>query len=134
MTYKRKYKPLAIIRRSVLTGKAVWVSHKRTYKAEWRAYKQACTREVNRMRQWGNMCNRRRRNILNFINELTANLPILGDLPPEKRAALKFLRQMAETDPDKHSDFYDHICEEKRLKRNAKRREKRWQEKYGNKN
>lgn len=134
MGRKRKPRILRIIRRSALTGKAVWLSHQRSYQTEWTAYKRACLKEINRMRQWANTVNRRRRNIQRLLTELTASLPILGDIPPEQRMAAKVLTQMAANEPPKQSDFYDHICEEKRLKRNAKRRMKRWQEKYGSKN
>lgn len=131
---KRKQRVLKIIRKSVLTGKAVWVSHERSYMAEWAAYRNACKMEIERMRQWGNVVNRRRRNIMQLLTRLTASLPILGDIPPEKREAARFIQQLADKEPSKQSDFYDHICEERRLKRNAKRREKRWKEKYGGQN
>ena len=42
MGYKRKQRILRIIRRSALTGKAVWLSHQRSYQTEWTAYKRAC--------------------------------------------------------------------------------------------
>ena len=131
MSYNRKKRILTVIRKSVLTGKAVWVSHSRSYQAEWKAYRIACNKEVNRMRQWGNIVNRRRRNIMRLLSDLTEGLPILGDMPPEQRAAAMVLRQMADMEPEKQSDFYDHLHEEKRQKRNAKRRLQRWQEKYG---
>ena len=129
--YKRKKRPLKIIRKSVLTGVAVWVSHERTYKNEWHFYKKACREEVNRMRQWANMVNRRRQNILSLLAKLTEHMPLLGDVPEEKREAARVLARMAETPPPKQSDFYDHIREEARLKRNARKRDRRWQEKYG---
>lgn len=131
---KPKRKILKIIRKSALTGRAVWVSHVRNYRTEYYAYKWACQKEVNRMRQWAHTMNRRRRNITRLLTELTASLPIIGDIPPEQRSAAKILTQMADKEPPKQSDFYDHICEEKRQKRNAKKRQKRWQEKYGNGN
>ena len=129
----KKYRIIKGIRRSCITGKAVCFSYYDRRKSEWEAYKRACKREVERMRQWSNVVSRRQKNILKLLNELTANLPIIGDVPPEKREAARFLAQMAASEPPKQSDFYDHICEEKRQKRNARRREKRWQEKYGNK-
>lgn len=131
MTYIRKKRVLGIIRRSALTGRAVWVSHRRIYQAEWEAYKRACLQEINRMRQWVNTVNRRRRNVTRLISELTDRIPILGDVPQDKREAAKILTQLADKEPVKQSDFYEHICEEKRQRRNASRRTRRWQEKYG---
>lgn len=131
---KRKKRPLKVILKSALTGKAVWVSHDRTYKTEWEAYKKACRKEITRMRSWGYMVARRKNNILHFLAKLTESLPILGDIPKEKRDAAKALTQLADTEPLKQSDFYDHIREERRQRENAKKREKRWQEKYGKQN
>lgn len=122
---------MKVLRRSLLTGNAVWIGHERSYKAEWEAYKTACLNEINRMRQWPSMMKRRKRNILRLISEVSAKLPILGEIPPEKREALKVLAQVAENEPPRQSDFYDHIKEEKRQKRNARIRDKRWKEKYG---
>ena len=134
MAYKRKQRILKIIRNSVLTGKAVWVSHRRSYQTEWKAYKQACLKEINRMRQWANIINRRKRNVASLLGKLTESLPILGDMPPVVRDAAKSITLMASNEPSKHSDFYDHLQEEKRRKRNARKRQERWQKKYGNKN
>lgn len=132
--YKKKHKILKIIRRSCLTGRAVWLSHERSYNAEWKAYHKACEKEMELMRGWPERCRIRKQNILHLLGKLTANLPLLGDIPKEKLEAAKALARMAEEEPVFKSDFYDHIQEENRLKRNAARREKRWQEKYGNKN
>jgi hypothetical protein len=129
-----KHRILKTIRKSALTGKAVWVGHKRSYDTEWRAYKRACHKEYQRMRGWGYAMVRRRKNIMRFLTKLTDSLPILGDIPKEKREAAKSITLIADNDPPKQSDFYDHICEERRQRKNAKEREKRWQEKYGQKN
>lgn len=128
---KQKRKILKVIRKSVLTGKAVWAYHKLCSKPEYMAYRTACDKEINIMRQWGNIANRRRKNIMHMLHKLTANLPLLGDIGQEKREAAKMLMNMADKEPPKKSDFYDHIQEEKRQRRNAKKRLKRWQEKYG---
>lgn len=133
MAYKRKKRAMKVLRKSLLTGKAVWIGIERTYNAEWKAYKRACRKEITRMRGWGYVVARRKKNILNLLSELTARLPIIGNISKEQRAAAKALTQLADNEPPKQSDFYDHIHEEKRQHYNAQRREKRWQEKYGNK-
>lgn len=117
MAYKRKKRILKVIRKSLLTGQAVWVSHKRTYIDEWKAYKLACNKEINRMCGWDYVMARRKKNILGLLNELTANMPILGDIKKEQREAAKTLTQMADNEPSKQSDFYDHIKEEERLRK-----------------
>ena len=130
---KPKRKILKIIRKSALTGRAVWVSHVRNYRAEYYAYKRACHKEANRMRQWAYVVNRRKRNVMRLLSTLTERLPILGDIPQELRSAAKVMTKIAADGPPKQSDFYDHICEERRQRKNARKRERRWQEKYGNK-
>lgn len=131
--YKHKKRIMKVIRKSALTGKAVWIGIERTYNTEWKAYKRACRKEITRMRGWGYVVARRKNNVLRLLNELTARLPILGDIPQDQREAAKALTKMADYEPSKQSDFYDHICEERRQRENARRREKRWKEKYGNK-
>jgi hypothetical protein len=127
---KPKKRILKVIRKSLLTGKAIWVGVERTYNAEWKAYKRACQKESLRMNLWSRTMARRKKNILFLLNELTARLPILGDITKEQREAVKFLTQMAEKEPPKQSDFFDHIQEERRQRYNAFRRERRWKEKH----
>lgn len=129
-----KRRIIKTIRKSALTGKAVWLSHERTYKTGWKAYRFACRKEAMRISRWAYTVARRRKNITRLLAKLTESLPILGDIPREQRDAAKALMQMADNEPPKQSDFYDHICEERRQRENARRREKRWKEKYGNKN
>ena len=132
--YKRKKRIMKVLRKSVLTGKAVWIGHERSYKAEYMAYRRACRNEITRMRGWCYVVARRRNNILHLLQELTAHLPILGDIPPEQQEAARFLMQLANTEPPKQSEFYDHIREERRRREKARTRERRWKEKYGAKN
>ena len=131
---KPKRKILKIIRKSALNGRAVWVNHVRNYRAEYYAYKRACHKESMRINHWAYAVARRRKNIQRFLGKLTENLPILGDIPQEVREAAKKITLMADNEPPKQSDFYDHICEERRQRKNAREREKRWQEKYGKQN
>ena len=129
-----KRRIIKTIRKSALTGKAVWLSHERTYKTGWKAYRFACHKEAMRINHWACTVARRRKNITRLFAKLTESLPILGDIPREQREAAKAIMQMADNEPPKQSDFYDHICEERRLRKNARAREREWQKKYGNKN
>ena len=134
MATRQKRKILRIIRYSALTGTAVWVSPERSYHAEYYAYKRACRTEAMRINHWACTVARRRKNITRLFAKLTESLPILGDIPREQREAAKAIMQMADNEPPKQSDFYDHICEERRLRKNARAREREWQKKYGSKN
>ena len=130
---KRKLRTLRIIRKSIITGRAIWVSHNRSYNAEWIAYKNVCKQEMYRIRWWGRTLNYRRQNIMRLLNNLTVNLPILGDISANMREAARVISVMANSDPPCDNCFYNHIKEEVRQKRNARRRNKRWQQKYENK-
>lgn len=115
-----KKKIYRIIRRSCLTGKAVWLSPERSYKVEWQAYKNACEREIRYVRQWKQTMAIRRQNILQMLDELMARMPILGELTPEQKAAIKQIRDIADNPPELYRDFYDHILAERRMKKKAK--------------
>lgn len=118
MGYKRKKQMMKVIKRSVLTGKAIWIGHRRTYHAEWIAYMRACEKEMRRMRQWTTTVRQRKENVMRLLGELTARLQNRrhGDMPQELREATRTLTRLSEETPPRQSDFYDHICEERRRK------------------
>lgn len=113
---KPKRRILKVIRKSVLTGRAVWVSHNRTYRACRLGYKAACKHEAMRIRLWGRAINSRKKNVLRLLGDLTADLPIIGDVVQEKRDAAKALNEIADGEPVCDKNFYEHVMEEKRLR------------------
>lgn len=110
---RRKPNIIKIIRKSCLTGKAVWVSHERAYLAEWKAYKNACRQEINRVKSWSRTIGRRKSNILAMLNDLTANIPIVGNIPARKKDSARLLRLLAETQHECYKGFYHHIIAER---------------------
>lgn len=116
MATKPKRKILRIIRRSCLTGHAVWVMQGRSSDTVRMHYWRACRKEIERFRKWASVVERRRSNIMRMISDMTAGLPAVGDIPPATAAALKELRRMAEREPDRDLSFYEHIVEERRRK------------------
>lgn len=133
MAYKRKKRILKVIRKSALTGRAVWVDRGRTYKSVWENYKNACKKEFVRMNQWTRIVARRKKNVTQFLDRLTEHLPILGDIPQNKRDAARSITLIVNGELSRQSDFYEHVREERRLQENARLREKRWRKKYGKK-
>lgn len=118
---QRKEYPVTVIRKSCLTGKAVWIYRGPSHNAARIAYWRACKKEVERVRNWPETMARRKANILAFLSELTANLPPLAEMPPEKRAAARKMLALAEEQPDPGLAFYEHIMEERRRKEEDRR-------------
>ena len=118
-----KIKPLAPIveiRRSCITGKVVWVYRGRTKAAAHVAYWRACKAEIERVKQWPEIMARRRAWILKILNDAMANLPIDAELTPEQKQAAKELQAMAKKEPPCDREFYNHIMEERRRRKEDK--------------
>jgi hypothetical protein len=113
---KRKEKIIRSIRKSCITGKAVWLNHNMTYMGEWIAYRRACQREIELVKKYPKLMEQRRANIMKLLSDLLASLPAIGELPPEKKAAAKALMKIADSPPPCYKDFYNHIMEERRRK------------------
>ena len=111
-----KLKAYTVIRRSCLTGEVVWIYSGPSKSAAWVAYKRACQREVERVRQWCDTVARRKKNILGILNECMAGIPMTDDLPPGKKEAARQLLALSRQNVACHRSFYDHIMEERRRK------------------
>lgn len=111
---KKKNKPLRVIRKSCVTGKAVWVSHRTEYRAVWRSYKTACKCEIERTKNLAEMAARLKGGVLKFLNDCLAHLPIDVPMTTEQQAAARQMLYMAEYNPYTKSEFYEHIVEERR--------------------
>lgn len=130
---KKKYKPIKTIRRSCITGKAVWVTHCTTYHGILTAYKKACEHEIERTKNLAEMAARLKGSILKLLNDCLEGLPIDQPLTPEQQAAARQLLALAEYNPYTPSEFYYHIMEERRRKAEDKEilRQMREREKAG---
>lgn len=117
--------PVRIIRRSCLTGKAVWVYVGPSYEAARALYYKACKREVERVRNWPEMMKKRAEAIGRYINDLTSRIPINAELTPEQKEGIRTLQAIQKNTPECDMEFYNHIMEEAR-RRNAA--SKRWAE------
>lgn len=129
----RKMGEILSIRRSCLTGNAVWINKAPSKQAVWRAYWRACKREVERVARWGETVERRKENLRHLIHELMASAS--SDEPsPGREAAARRLNKLSEENVACHKGFYDHIVEERRrrketleIHRQMKEREKNTQ-------
>lgn len=113
----KRNRPVIVIRRSCLTGKVVWVYKGPNKRAANTAYCRACKREVERVRHWGETAAERRANILRVLNDYLADIPLNAKLSPEQKAAVKKLQQLSKEDIACHREFYEHIMEERRRRR-----------------
>lgn len=112
--YKVTATGILIIRKSCLTGKAVWIYRGPSKQASWKAYWRACCREEERVRNWPQTAARRKENILRLLSDCMSGLPLTGELPPEKEAAARQLLAISKKGIPCRSEFYEHFMEERR--------------------
>lgn len=123
---KKRRDIVTVIRKSCITGKAVWIYQGPSSKAASLAYWRACKKEIHRVRHlWGLMVSRRGRNIARLLAECTERIPLTAEMTPEQREAARELQQMEKRETTCYRDFYNHIVEESKRKNEASRR---WRE------
>lgn len=105
---------LTVIRNSCITGKAVWIYQGPSRHAAWKAYRRACIREVERMRNWSQTAAKRRENIRRMLNDCMTDKPFTDTLPDEQKTAARQLIAISKESSSCQSDFYNHIIEERR--------------------
>ena len=111
------YKKVLVIRRSCLTGKIVWVYYGLNKKAAYVAYCRACKEEIKRQRNWEETSEQRKRRILKMLNDCLAEIPITTPLTQDQAAKARELRAIAKEDIACHREFYNHIMEERRRRK-----------------
>ena len=107
-----------VIRNSCITGKAVWIYQGPSRHAAWKAYRRACIREVERMRNWSQAAAQRRENIRRMLNECLADKPFTDILPDQQKTAARQLIALSKESGSCYCDFYNHIMEERRRNKN----------------
>lgn len=115
-------------RRSCLTNKIVWICHAPTKGAARLAYWRACKRELERVKHWSNTVARRCANIARFRSDCTAEIPITAEFTPEQVSAARQLQSIEKHESEYHSDFYDHIIEERRQREETRELRRRTRE------
>lgn len=123
MCHKEKNKTMngkhlvTVIRKSCITGQAVWVYQGPSEHAARQAYSVACRKETERIRGWGRRTAQRERNIGRLLSECLAEVPINQPLTPGQEEAVRRLKEMQRKPPACHRDFYEHFTEERRRRR-----------------
>lgn len=114
-------KQVIVIRKSCITGRAVWIYRGPSRNAAYVAYSRACRKEVQRVRNWSVRVAERRAFILGLLNEWLADIPITQPLTPQQEAAAKEIRALAIRGVDCELEFYNHIMEERRRRMETRR-------------
>ena len=132
---------VVIILKSCLTGKPIWFYLGPTKRAAQKAYERACRAEVEHVKNWSDYISERRAAIRRFINNITSNLPLTGDLKPEQKEALKKLNAMEKQESPCYTEFFNHIMEvrrrrdeDRKIRRRVRERETKEKQEQLNKN
>ncbi len=112
--------PITIIRKSCLTGKAVWIYRGPSKNAARIAYWRACKKEIDRVKHWGNVVAQQCSNAARFLADCMAEIPINAELTPEQAEAARKLQSIAKREKECYRDFYEHIMEERRRREEDK--------------
>lgn len=110
---------VTILRKSCLTGKVVWIYRGPSKNAARVAYHRACKHELERMKHWSERVARRMTNIARLLSDCMSEIPINADLTPEQKEAAKQLLKLSKENADCHREFYEHVVEERRRRKEA---------------
>lgn len=132
---KHRTKDVTVIKRSDTTGRAVWLYQGSSKEGARKAYERVRRKEISRVRWWKNRMNRRANAILTFLEKLVEALPLMGDISPEKKKAIRDLQHLAENPPPCDTDLYNQARRErkkwKKRKEEARRRREQQQKIQG---
>ncbi len=113
---------VTVIRKSCLTGRAVWIYVGPSYEAARIAYHKACRKELERMRQWGQSVARRCANVARILADCTSALPLAAEMTAAQKEAARRLLALRDRRQPCSSEFFDHVVAEKRRQESASRR------------
>ena len=109
-----------VLRKSVLTGKIVWLCYAHNKRAANTAYCRARKAEKKLQRRWKSCVERYQKWMLNALNEWKSDLPITQELTEEQVALVRFIQVLAKEDIPCDRQFYEHIIAEERCRREDK--------------
>lgn len=109
MEQEKHQQRIIVIRKSRLTGRAVWMYEGSTRRAAHWAYWYACRKEVQRVNTWCDRALRRKSNILRLLNKCLERIPLAAVLTPEQNAAARTLRKISKEAYLPDMEFYNYI-------------------------
>ena len=119
---------ITIIRKSCLTGNAVWVYRGPSERSARLAYWRACRNEVERMKRFGTAASRRCANIARLVSDCMEYIPINVELTERQRDAARQLQSIQKKDVACHREFYEHIMAERLRRKNDREIRRRMRE------
>jgi hypothetical protein len=108
---------ITVIRRSCLTGKAVWIYRGPSRGAAKKAYFRACKKEVERMKTIGKVVEQRIANVIHFLKECNGG----GELTPSQAQVVRQMQAAGKKEAEEPSEFYRHIMEMRRRRSERKK-------------
>lgn len=128
---KHRTKAVTVIKRSGMTGRAVWLYQGSSKEGARKAYERVRRKESTRVRWWKKRMQRRAKNIFSFLDKLLAALPMMGGIPSEKRQAIRDLQRLADNPPPCDTGLYNQLQQERRKwkKKNKELQRRRKQQK-----
>ena len=113
---------VTIIKRSVVTDKAVWIYRGKSERGAVQAYWLTCKREMTLQRKWPKLMQQRAANIRCLLEECMKAIPDVRSMTDAQRKAARTLKAMAGKLPEFCGDFYNHIRAERRRRDKKSRR------------
>lgn len=113
----KKHRSVTVILRSCLTGRFVWIYQGPSRDAARKAYLRACEKEIDWVRNRSESMARRTAAITRLLTNCLAEKPIDEELTPEQQEAAKELQAISNKPLECNSEFYGHIMEERRRRK-----------------
>ncbi len=128
-----KNRSFTVILRSCLTDKVVWIYRGPSKEAARKAYWRACRKELERVRNWGERMAWRTAGIKRLLSACLDDKPAGAELTPDQQAAAKELQSISKKGEECHREFYNHIIEERRRRKEDKKIRQKMRERQNEK-
>lgn len=113
-------KNVIIIRRSCLTGKAVWLFRSKSRRAAASAYCLAKKMEYRQQKRWPDRVRQWQEWMLDALNDWLRGLPVTQELTAEQIRHVRAIQAIVKEDIPRDRDFYSHIITEARRRNPSK--------------
>lgn len=104
------------VRKSCLTGRAVWIYQGKSRAGASQAYARAFQREIRVRENCENISKVRAKNILSLLTECLSTTSVFESFSIEKKRAIETLKALSAVDIEYDCTFYNHYIEERSRK------------------
>lgn len=113
-------KNVIVIRRSCLTGKAVWLFRSKSRRAADSAYCLAKKMEHRQQKRWPERVKQFQKWMLGALDDWLGGLPVTQELTAEQVRHIRAIQAIAREDIPRDRDFYNHTLAETRRRNPSK--------------